>query len=50
MWSFAAVHLSVSLYRDRAQNSILSSLGVKSEWKNLKLLSGYLGGLNLGRK
>ena len=29
MWSFASVHLSVSLYRDRAQNSILNSKGGK---------------------
>ena len=38
MWSFASVHLSVCLYRARAQNSYLSSWGVKSEWKNLKFI------------
>ena len=29
MWSFASVHLSVSMYLGRAQNSILSSKGGK---------------------
>ena len=35
MQSFASVYLSVCLYRVEAQNSILSSRGVKTEWKNV---------------
>ena len=44
MWLFASVHLSVCLYRARAQNLILGSWGVKSEWKNLKFIVQSLWG------
>ena len=50
MQSFASVHLSVSLFRVKAQISILSSKGVKMHGKIYNVLSGYLEGLNLGQK
>ena len=42
MWSFASVYLYVCMYvcmyRARAKTVILSSWGVKNEWKDLKFI------------
>ena len=49
MWSFASVHLPVSMHLDKTSNHF-ELRGLRMNVNICSLLFGYLGGLNLGKK